>query len=125
MPMIPNMDPAGGEGEDGGEDEGDTEGPAGGPTPISDTKAGILADDELLFSTVEIRELKIELSMTATRATAQDRLGVKLGQFACIGRITKGSIKERNERQSFDMSIDHSCFTGSIAQEGASEDGED
>jgi Tfp pilus assembly PilM family ATPase len=118
VPMIPIAD-------DEGEDEDSGEGPAAGPNPISDTKAGILVDDELLFSSVEIRALKIELSMTATRATAQDRLGVKLGEFACIGRITKGSIKERNERQAFDMSIDHSCFTGSVAQEGASEDGED
>lgn len=117
-PMIPMTDPD-------GEDEGETEGePAPGPAPVSDQNAGILADDELLISSVEIRELKIELSLSATRATAQDRLGVKLGQYECMGHITKGSIKERNERQSFEMSIDHNCFTGSVGLEGASEDGE-
>lgn len=118
MPMIPT--------DDEGETEGDPTTP--GPAPVSDQNAGILADDQLLFSSVEIRELKIELSLSATRATAQDRLGVKLDEYACIRGITKGSIKERNERQSFDMSIDHNCFTGSIvqdgAQEGAGEDGE-
>ncbi|HLT34744.1 MAG TPA: hypothetical protein VK034_00630, partial [Enhygromyxa sp.] len=116
MPMIPN-----GEGEGEGEGEG---GEPSGPAPVTDQNAGILADDELLFSTVEIRELKVELSLSATRATAQDRFGVKLDQYACIRGISKGSIKERNERKSFDMSIDHNCYTGSMAVEGISEDGE-
>ncbi len=119
-PMIPSAPGVG----PGGEQEGQTEGEPAGPAPVTDTNAGILVDDELLFSSVEIRELKIELSLSATRATAQDRLGVKLGEFACMGHITKGSIKERNERQAFEMSIDHTCFSGSVAMEGASEDGE-
>jgi Tfp pilus assembly PilM family ATPase len=116
-PMIPTL----GSDDDDGEGE---EAPTAGPTPVTDQNAGILADDELLFSSVEIRELKIELSLSSTRATAQDRLGVKLKQYACVRGITKGSIKERNERKSFDMSIDHNCFTGSMAMEGVSEDGE-
>ena len=125
-PIIAQVDPAGDEGGEGGEggEDPDAEGPSAGPSPVADTNAGILGDDELLFSSVEIRELKVELSLSATRATAQDRLGVKLSQYACIGHITKGSIKERNERQAFDMSIDHNCFTGSVVMEGASEDGE-
>jgi Tfp pilus assembly PilM family ATPase len=124
-PMIPAWDPTAAGAASGQDDEGETEGePTAGPPPVSDSNAGILADDELLFSSVEIRELKIELSLSATRATAQDRLGVKLDQYACIRGISKGSIKERNERQAFDMSIDHNCFTGSIAMEGVSEDGE-
>ena len=89
--------------------------------PVTDPNAGILADDELQFSSVDIRELKIELSVSATRATAQDRLAVKLDEYACIRTVTGGSIKERNERQAFDMSIDHNCFTGSIALEGTSD----
>ena len=120
-PIIPSADPASG-GED---EEGETEGePTPGPAPVTDPNAGILADDQLQFSSVDIRELKIELSVSATRATAQDRLSVKLDEYACIRAVTGGSIKERNERQAFDMSIDHNCFTGSIALEGASEDGE-
>lgn len=107
----------------GSNDGDDNEGPAPGPAPVSDQNAGILIDDELLFSSVEIRELKIELGLSATRATAQDRFAVKLKQFACVRSISKGSIKERNERKSFDMSIDHNCFTGSVAIQGG-EDGE-
>lgn len=106
------------------QEEGDSEGTSSGPAPVTDPNAGILADDELLFSTVDIRELKIELSVSATRATAQDRLAVKLDEYACVRTVTGGSIKQRNERQAFDMSIDHNCFTGSIALQGASEDGE-
>jgi Tfp pilus assembly PilM family ATPase len=113
-PMLPIGDDGDGEGESA---------PPAGPTPVTDQNAGILADDDLLFSSVEIRELKIELSLSSTRATAQDRLGVKLKQYACVRSITKGSIKERNERKSFDMSIDHNCFTGSMAISGG-EDGE-
>ncbi|MFO7564662.1 MAG: pilus assembly protein PilM [Enhygromyxa sp.] len=116
-PMIPTL---GSPDEDG---DGDDDSPTG-PAPVTDQNAGVLADDELLFSSVEIRELKIELSLSATRATTQDRLGVKLKEYACVRGINKGSIKERNERKSFDMSIDHSCYTGSVAMEGASEDGE-
>ena len=106
------------------EEEGETEGDLG-PPPVADGSAGILPDDDLLISTVQIRALKIELELSATRATAQDRLGVKLEQFTCIRGITKGSIRERNERQSFDMSIDHDCFNGSMAIEKESDDGEE
>jgi len=120
MPMIP-ADPAT---EDDPGAEGQAEGPGSGPSPVADRNAGILVDDDLLISSVEIRELKVELSLTASRATAQDRLGTKLKQYACVRGISKGSIKERNERQAFDMSLDHNCFTGSLAIEGTSDDGE-
>jgi Tfp pilus assembly PilM family ATPase len=116
-PMIPNLD---GEGEGEGEDD---QAPAS-RTPVTDRDAGILPDDELQFASVEIRELKIELSLSANRATAQDRLGVKLGQYTCIRGVNKGSIKQRNERQAFDMSIDHNCYTGSTALKSGGEDEE-
>ncbi|PRQ03657.1 Competence protein A [Enhygromyxa salina] len=103
--------------------EGEGEGEAG-PAPVADSNAGILADDELLFASLEIRDLKIELNLSATRATAQDRLGVKLDQVACVRGITKGMVKDRNDRKSFEMSIDHNCYRGSIAVEGIGEDGE-
>lgn len=106
-------------------DEGETEGPVElGPAPVADSNAGILADDQLLLASVEIRNLKIELSLSATRATAQDRFGVRLQQYGCIRGITKGMIKDRNDRKSFDMSIDHNCFTGSVALQGVTDDGE-
>jgi Tfp pilus assembly PilM family ATPase len=110
-----------------GEGEGETEGgPELGPAPVADSNAGILADDQLLLASVEIRNLKIELSLSATRATAQDRFGVRLQQYGCIRGITKGMIKDRNDRKSFEMSIDHNCFTGSVAlqQPEVSSDGE-
>ncbi|PRQ08325.1 pilus assembly protein PilM [Enhygromyxa salina] len=112
-------------GPPGGDDEGETEGAVeAGPAPITDSNAGILADDQLLLASMEIRNLKIELNLSATRATAQDRLGVRLRQYGCIRGITKGMIKDRNGRQSFEMSVDHNCFTGSVALQGASDDGE-
>ncbi|KIG18544.1 General secretion pathway protein L [Enhygromyxa salina] len=112
-------------GPPGGEGEGETEGAVeAGPSPVTDSNAGILADDQLLLASVEIRNLKIELNLSATRATAQDRLGVRLRQYGCIRGITKGMIKDRNGRQSFEMSVDHNCFTGSVALQGATDDGE-
>ena len=87
-------------------------------SPVPDSNAGIVADDQLQMASVEIRELKVEMRLAATRATAQDRLAVKLEEIECIGPITKGMIKQRNDRESFDMSISHNCFYGSMAQSG-------
>jgi type IV pilus assembly protein PilM len=109
------------------DDEGDTEGdqpPRPPVAPVTDQNAGILADDELVFALVDIRPLKIDLDMSATRATAQDRLGVKLEQYGCIRGITKGMVRDRNDRKSFEMSIDHNCFVGNLGiDEGASSEG--
>jgi type IV pilus assembly protein PilM len=127
-PMIP-VDPTSGTALGGpptpGEEEGETEGGQPSLAPVTDTNAGVLPDDQLTFASVEIRPLKLELNMSATRATTQDRLGVKLGEYACMGKITKGMIKDRNDRKAFEMSVDHNCYTGSVAlQGGASEDEE-
>lgn len=113
--------------EDGeGEEEGGGEGgepaePAIELAPISDPNAGIVSDDMLVFSSLDIRELKIEMGVSATRATAQDRFAVKLHELGCVRKITKGMIKDRNELKSFDMIIDHNCFTASLAQSDSTE----
>jgi Tfp pilus assembly PilM family ATPase len=112
-----------------GETEGEDEAPAEPPppvAPVADSNAGILGDDELVFALVDIRPLKIDLDLSATRATAQDRLAVKLEQYGCVKGITKGMVRDRNERKSFEMSIDHNCYVGSVgitetASEPASE----
>lgn len=109
--------PGEGEGEgEGGEGGGVAEAPAVELAPVSDPNAGIVADDALVFSTIDIRELKIDLNVAATRATAQDRFAVKLQELGCIRKVTKGMIKDRNELKAFEMSIDHDCFTASLAQ---------
>lgn len=102
-----------------GEEEEETDGePSAGPTPavtpVADSNAGILYDDELVFALVDIRPLKLDLDLSATRATAQDRLAVKLKQYGCVREITKGMVRDRNERKSFEMSIDHNCYIGSV-----------
>jgi hypothetical protein len=105
-----------GEGEGEGGEGGVAEAPAVELAPVSDPNAGIVADDALVFSTIDIRELKIDLNVAATRATAQDRFAVKLQELGCIRKVTKGMIKDRNEVKAFEMSIDHDCFTASLAQ---------
>jgi Tfp pilus assembly PilM family ATPase/citrate lyase gamma subunit len=119
-----------------GEGEGETEGepePAVAVAPVTDSNAGILADDELVFAMVDIRSVKIDMELSATRATAQDRLAVKLKQYGCVREITKGMVRDRNDRKSFEMSIDHNCYVGSVGiteeptvdpAQGASEDGD-
>lgn len=123
-PILPSTEPMLGGPPPGSDDDDDDDEDEGGggsaPTlaPISDTNAGIMPDDELLFATVDIRELKVDLSLSATRATAQDRLAVKLGDFTCVRGITKGKTKDRNNRVSFEMSIDHSCYYGNVGTKG-------
>lgn len=122
----PIFDPTGGSaGEDEGEDGGGQAAPVEAAlAPVSDPNAGIQADDQLVFSSIDIRELKIEMSVAATRSTAQDRLAVKLTELGCIREITKGMIKDRNQLKAFDMVIDHTCFTGSIGGNAADEPAE-
>lgn len=115
-PLIPPVDPATGAPLGGGEDGGEQ------PEPVTlapvDPNAGVVHDDELRIASVEIRELKIDLSVSATRATAQDRLAVKLENYACVNKVQPGMVRDRNDRKAFEMSVDHNCYTGSIAVEG-------
>ena len=126
-PMVPGVDPATGAPLPAPGVEPGAEGEVVALAPVP-ADAGIVADDALLIGSVEIRELKVELSVSATRATAQDRLVVKLEQFACVNKVQPGAVRDRNDRSAFDITIDHNCFTGSTAIEnenkGASEDGQ-
>jgi Tfp pilus assembly PilM family ATPase len=117
QPIIPppSSDDDGEEGGEGGENA-QPEGPRNLPPVPSD--AGVVADDELVFSSVDIRELKIDLGITATRATAQDRLAAKLADYTCVRDITKGMTRDRNDRVTFEMSIDHNCYFGNVGTKG-------
>jgi type IV pilus assembly protein PilM len=57
---------------------------AEGVTPAPVDADGILADDQLVFSMLDIRPLKIDAKITATRATAFDRLAMKIQAFGCM-----------------------------------------
>ncbi len=89
------------------------------PEGVSETDAeaseegdhvGILRDDDLIFSMVDIRPTKVDMKITASRATAQDRLASKLQSISCVGQVTKGKIRDRNERKEFEMNLDHQCY---------------
>ncbi len=84
--------------------EGDT-----GPQMI-DNNAGIVLSDALEFGAIDLRERKMELKLSATRASAQDRLAIQLELLGCVQGITKGRIVDRNERKVFEMLVDHNCY---------------
>jgi hypothetical protein len=90
----------------------------GGPIPL---EAGIVLSDALEFASIDIRAIKIELKVSATRAGAQDRLALQLEKIGCIRNITKGRIVDRNERKVFEMSMDHDCFTKALGSSGDTE----
>ncbi|MGB1698714.1 MAG: pilus assembly protein PilM, partial [Nannocystaceae bacterium] len=64
-----------------------------------DNNAGIVVSDALEFGSIDLRERKMELKLSATRASAQDRLAIQLELLACVQGITKGRIVDRNERK--------------------------
>lgn len=91
--------------------------PATAPEPI-DNKAGVVVSDELVFQQVDIRERKLELTVEASRASAQDRLAYRLKDIACLSAIEKG--KARGEaRKIFEMSMDNNCFYASALAGGS------
>ena len=91
--------------------------PTGEPTlalaPVPDD-AGVVRDDELELSYVEIGPLKIKMIVSATRTTTQDRFARKLKEIECISGVTKGKIRDKAGRKEFEMNIDHSCYTQSV-----------
>lgn len=98
------------EGEDGDEDDEGQADETGAPlSPVALDK-GIVSDDDLRVAALDIRERKIEIKVSATRAAAQDRLALKLEELGCISNISKGKITDRNDRKSFEMSMDHECY---------------
>lgn len=101
---------------------GQPAGAMGGPlSPVADPDAGILYDDQLIIRTIDIRELKIEIDASATRASAQDRLAGQLEKTGCITNITKGKVRTQNERSVFKMVMDNSCFGGAEETEETEE----
>jgi hypothetical protein len=90
----------------------------GGPIPL---EAGIVLSDALEFASIDVRAIKIEMKVSATRAGAQDRLALQLEKIGCIRNITKGRIVDRNERKVFEMSMDHDCFTKTLGADGETE----
>jgi Tfp pilus assembly PilM family ATPase len=79
-------------------------------TQMIDNNAGIVLSDALEFGAIDLRERKMELKMSATRASAQDRLAIQLELLGCVQGITKGRIVDRNERKVFEMIVDHNCY---------------
>lgn len=91
----------------GGEDEEGEQDAATGPV---DPSAGILVSDQLIVQRIDIRELKLEMKVEATRATAQDRLALKLEQLGCITDIKKGKVRDSNDKKVFELEMSHNCF---------------
>jgi hypothetical protein len=77
--------------------------------------AGIVFDDDLIVTYADVRELKMKLIVTAARATAQDRLALKLEDIACVSSVSKGKIRDVNDVSQFEMNVNHNCFRGSLA----------
>lgn len=94
--------------------------PAG---PIDPSK-GIVVSDELTFSSVDIRERKIELRAEANTSSAQDRLKLKLAQLGCITNILPGKVRG-DARKTFEMSMDNNCYKTAPQQESSDDEEEE
>lgn len=90
--------------------EGTSPEDAAGTTVTIDNDAGIVLSDALELASIDLRERKMDLKLSATRASAQDRLAIKLESLGCVQAITKGRIVDRNERKVFEMIVDHNCY---------------
>lgn len=112
------------EGEDGGDDEDSKpdESEEAEATPAAEKTgpippdAGVVVADDLIITSVEIRERKIELKAEANQGSAQDRLARKLAEITCISNVTKGRVKG-DARKSFQMTMDSRCFQKIAAEE--------
>lgn len=80
--------------------------------------SGIVVDDALELSFIEIGSVKIKMLVSATRATAQDRFAQQLSTIGCVERVQKGKIREKSQRKQFEMNIDHTCYSGEIEKAG-------
>ncbi len=80
-----------------------------------DPSRGIVMVDELTFSTVNIRELKVELKVGATSAPAQERLNTKLSQISCISGVQNGKVTGA-DRKAFEMIMDNNCYYAALEQ---------
>lgn len=113
-PPTPTLGPGDedGDGEDGGADGGDEAGDdaaaaeRSGPIPPD---AGVVVADDLVISSLDIRERKIELKADANQGSAQDRFARKLAAIDCISNVSKGKVRG-DARKSFQMTMDSRCF---------------
>lgn len=102
-----------------GQPEEGADGTASVLPPITDPTK-IFRDDELVFSMVDIRERKVEMKVSATRSSAQDRLAIRLGELGCLRNIQKGKVRDQNERKVFEMHMDNACYVDTGVGEGGS-----
>ena len=101
------------EGDQAEETEKSTTAPAG---------AGIVVADNLIISTLDIRELKIEVKAEAAKGSAQDRLAREFGKIDCISNLSKGKVRGVEPSVSFQMTMDSRCYYKSIVTEEAEEE---
>ncbi len=87
--------------------------------------AGIVVDDGLEIAFIDVGPLKFKMQISATRATAQDRLANKLAAIECITTVQKGKIRDRAGRKEFEMNVDHDCYRSSVEVEKKDEEGEE
>ncbi len=105
QPVDPSASADGEEGE---------EGEAGlGPAPAT----GIAWDDELHYKKIDIRPVKMSLRASATRRSTKERLETELKKINCINTISSGKSQSANERQLWNIEIDHDCFSGKLEVE--------
>jgi len=87
--------------------------------PVPEGTVGIMRSDELMFDMIDIRERKLEVRAFATRSSAQDRLAAALQGLGCLTNISKGKVRDQNDRKVFTMSMDNACFTAPMGDEEA------
>ena len=104
-------------GEDSSADPAEEPDPLAALEPVDPSK-GIVTSDDLFMNSIDVRERKIEMKVTANRAGAQDRLALKLEQLGCIKNITKGRIVDRNDKKVFEMTMDNACYRDNSDEEG-------
>jgi type IV pilus assembly protein PilM len=116
VPGATGVDPETGEPFEAGEDDGGPPPEAEPAAPekkkveIIDLARGIVMSDQLTFSSVDIRERKVELKVEATTGTAQDRLNSRLKRNGCITNIQNGKVRGEGDRRSFEMTMDNGCY---------------
>jgi type IV pilus assembly protein PilM len=108
------------EGGEGGGEGGSESTPAPAPTvlPSVDPSAGVVWDDDLIMTMIEIRPRAIQMRATATRSSAQERLKNKLMvALPCILPFQPAKVRDEGERKVFDPQIEHDCYNQSMEAE--------
>ncbi|MCH9686252.1 MAG: pilus assembly protein PilM [Deltaproteobacteria bacterium] len=116
-PLMPTATPLVDDGQPGTTADGEEK--KVGPIEL---ERGIVMADELSFSSVEIRERKVELKIDANFSATQDRLNYKLKQHGCLANISNGKVRGAT-RKNFEMTMDNNCYYAT-ADEDAEASGE-